>query len=139
MAVASVDRMAIVRGSDTNVPRSFLDKVQRAAASVGRLKGPQGRHHLASAFLIEGNRIVTADYVLPDEETAESWEIEFDFYVLADGLFADPLRMALSPGNFFVTGLGLTVVGLDGDDDDPVLRDRPAIAIPASVPTSIVL
>ena len=77
---------AIVSNRSTLVPISYLEEGLIRARSVARIVRKDGG--LGTGFLIEGNRLVTNNHVLSNEQAAATAVVQFNYQKTLDGLDA---------------------------------------------------
>ncbi len=88
----------------------FLEVGLQKARSVARVQTPS---ELGSGFLIENNLFITNNHVLPDKDTAQQSELQFNYQKDLHGKMAKTSKFKLSPEDFFKTS---------ADDDWTVVR-----------------
>jgi V8-like Glu-specific endopeptidase len=92
----------------------FLEVGLQKARSVARVQTPS---ELGSGFLIADNLFVTNNHVLPDKETAQQSELQFNYQKDLDGKMAKVTKFKLAPNDFFKTSVenDWTVVRVEGE------------------------
>jgi endonuclease G len=91
----------ITGGKSRLVRIAWLEKAMSAAKSVGRIVCSDGS--TGTGFLVEGGFLFTNNHVLPDESTAESAYIEFNFEEDASGAAKTRYRYKLDADTFLTS------------------------------------
>jgi endonuclease G len=84
------------------LPVSYLDRARQAAASVARVvtadRKPKG-----TGMMVSPRLFLTNHHVIPDEATAASYILQFNYQLTATGEEADKVEFRFDPSVFFKT------------------------------------
>jgi V8-like Glu-specific endopeptidase len=109
---AQLEKITGVKSTLTDIV--FLEVGLQKARSVARVQTPT---QLGSGFLIENNLFVTNNHVIPDPDTAQQSELQFNYQKQLDGQMAKTTKFKLSPEEFFKTSKedDWTIVRVNGE------------------------
>lgn len=109
----------ILERNSKHIPIAFLEKSLDISQNVGRIAVKlKSNSSTGTGFLIDHNKLVTCDYILPSVELCENSVFQTNYRKNGDGSISKIIEYELAPDDFFITDktLGLTIVSIKNSD-----------------------